>query len=347
MAKHKSEISVLNKKIPVKIEDIDIFALKFWPENPRVNSAIKKRFGTKEVSNEDIEAILRDEEHVKELFQDIKKHGGLIDEIVVRNNIVLEGNSRLCAYRMLYEKADKEKDDEDLLRWSYIKAKVIPNDTTEEEIFTILGTWHIKGKKQWDTFEKAAYLKKMQANHKYQSDKIAEIIGETKTFVDHTIEAHDLMIDNKVYEPEKYSYFIEMVKNKGINQEQEKDPWTRSKIIAAIKNNQFNRAEEIRDVHKVLKDKVARRSFFEEEANFEDALNTAVERHPELEGALFGLLKKVSTRLGNVEVKEIDRLRQEISSDTNKKDIARRFYKVVKKFCKQIGISDEKKNTTR
>ena len=334
------EIAVLGRKIPTRIEDIDISKLRYWTQNPRVNSSIKRQYGDKTISDTEIEALLKDEEHVKELYQEIKMHGGLIDEIVVKDNIVLEGNSRLCAYRMLYEKAEKINDEDEMLKWSYIKAKILPSGTTDEEIFTILGTWHIKGKKQWDTFEKAAYLKRMNNDYKYSEQKIAEMISESETFVKNTIEAHDLMVKHKVYDLDKYSYFIEMVKNRGINQEVAKDKTVKDKLIKTIKNNQFNRAEEIRDVYKVLKDKVAKRVFLEDGANFGDALETAVDRHPELDDTLYNSIKKLTGRISKLQAAKIEKIKEEIKSDTNKKDIIRRFSKEVKKFCKQIGITE-------
>jgi len=339
MASGKNEIAILNKKIPTTIEDIEISKLRFWVENPRVNSSIKK-LGDIDIDDKDVENILRNEEHVKELYQEIKRHGGLIEEILVKGDVVLEGNSRLCAYRMLYEKAEQSKDEDEMLKWLYIKSKKIPEDTTDEEIFTILGTLHIKGKKQWDTFEKAAYLKKMRDTHNYPSSKIAELIGESKSVVDSSIMAHDLMVDNQVYDLSKYSYFIELVKNRSINIEQEKDGQTRNKIIKAIKNNQFNKAEEIRDVSKVLKDKVAKRTFFEEQIKFNDALDIATDRHPELAGAIYNTLKKASTILSKMEVSEIEKIKEEISGDANKKYIIRQLQKEVKKFCKSLGIQE-------
>jgi disulfide oxidoreductase YuzD len=340
MAKGKMEISVLGRKIPTKIEDIDIFQLKYWSQNPRVNSSIKKKYGNKSVTDAEIELLLKDEEHVKELLQDIKFHGGLIDEIVVKDNVVLEGNSRLCAYRLLYEKAEKANDDDDMLRWSYIKSKILPSDISDEEIFTILGTWHIKGKKQWDTFEKAAYLKKMSSELRYSSEKIGELISETKSFVENAIEAHDLMVKNDVYDLAKYSYFLEFVKNRGIGQEVEKDKAIRDKIISAIKNDQFHRAEEIRDVPKVLKDKVAKKLFFDKQSSFSEALETAIDRHPEMDDSLYNSFKKITQRISNMQVNKIEKIKEEIKNDTNKKDIVRRFNKEVKKFCKQIGLPE-------
>jgi hypothetical protein len=340
MGKSKSEISVLGNKIQTRIEDLDIDDLQYWTQNPRVNSAIKKIYGNKKVTDKEIGALLENEEHVKELYQEIRTHGGLIDEIVVKDNVVLEGNSRLCAYRMLYKKAEKEKNEDEMLKWTYIKAKVLPSTITDEEIFAILGTWHIKGKKQWDTFEKAAYLKRMNHEYKYSESRIADLINEQETFVKNSIEAHDLMVVNNVYELDRYSYFIEMVKNRGINLELNKDKTIREKLIVAIKNNQFNRAEEIRDVHKVLKDKVAKKMFLVEGCNFSEALDTAVGRHPELDDTLYSSIKKVTAKISNLPASKIEKIKEEIKQDANKKDILRRLTKEVKKFCKQIGIGE-------
>lgn len=195
-----NEIVVLGQRISTRIEQVDIYFLTFWKDNPRVNSALKREFGNTDVSDEKIEDLLWKEDHVKELFQDIKKHGGLIDEILVKDNIVLEGNSRLCAYRRLHKKSIEQKDNVGINKWSKIRTRIIPSDTSEEIIFTILGTWHIRGKKEWNTFEKAAYLKRMNAEYGYSMTLIAEMISESKSFVENNIEAHDIMVENNVYD---------------------------------------------------------------------------------------------------------------------------------------------------
>ena len=338
MAKNENEIVVLGKRITVIIEDRDIATLRFWVDNPRVNSAIKRNYGDKKVNDKEIESILRNEEHVKELLQDIKKQGGLIDKILVKGNIVLEGNSRLCAYRMLYEKAEKAKDEDQMLNWSYMKAEVIPDNTGDEAIFKILGTWHISGKQKWDTFEKVAYIKRMMEQHNYTSKDAGEIIGESKTFVEENIEAHDLMIEHEIYDLNKFSYFIEMVKNRGIKQEEKKDSQTRTKLIRAIKGGQFNRAEEIRDVPKVLKDKVAKRVFFEEMANFADALEIAKERNPEFDDTFYRHLKTTTAKLKKLTVKKAKKIQEEIKNNTDKKHIIRTFAREVRKFVKTVGL---------
>lgn len=337
--KSKSEIVVMEQKIQTIIEEIDIFKLRYWKENPRVNAIIKQNFGGKDISDGDIEKLLWDKvDSVKDLYQDIKKHGGLIDEILVRNNIVLEGNSRLCAYRHLYKKAKEENDEEKMLQWSYIRARIIPTETNDKIIFSILGTWHIKGKKEWDTYEKAAYLKRMNIDYGYSLKDIADSISQTEKFVKDHIEAHDLMVENNVYTLEKFSYFYELVKNKKIKELASKDSNIVPNTIQAIKEGRFKRGEEIRDLPKVLKDKKAKKEFFDEKADFNDALETTKDRHPEHADSFYNNIKKVTETLQSCPVKIIE----EIKADGNKKYILEKLYREVNSFCKKVGIKNQK-----
>lgn len=72
-------------------------------DNPRVYSVV--RANGKQPTQEEIQQQLSDLEHVKELREDIKRNGGLIEPLIVRGGSldVLEGNSRLAAYRKLAE----------------------------------------------------------------------------------------------------------------------------------------------------------------------------------------------------------------------------------------------------
>ncbi len=333
--KGKNEIVVIGQKIQTRIEEIDIFKLNYWKENPRVNAIIKQNFGDKDISDEDIEKLLWDKvDSVRDLCQDIKKHGGLIDEIMVKGNIVLEGNSRLCAYRHLYKKAEQKNDEDEMLKWSYIRARILPEETSNEVLFSILGTWHIKGKTKWDTYEKAAYFKRMNIEYGYSLKDIASSISETEKFVKDHIEAHDLMVKHDVYTLEKFSYFYELVKNKKIKELADKDPSVIPNTIQAIKEDRFKRGEDIRDLHKVLKDKKAKKEFFEDKVYFNDALETTKDRHPEYEDSFYNQIKKVTEILQSCSVIIIE----EIKSDGTKRYILEKLYREVNSFCKKVGI---------
>lgn len=333
--KNIHEIVVNGQKIQTITEEIDIFKLKYWKENPRVNAIIKQKYRNTNISDKDIEKELWEKDSVKDLFKDIEKHGGLIDEILVKNNIVLEGNSRLCAYRRLYKKAEQKNNEDEMLKWSYIRAKIIPSETSNEVVFSILGTWHIKGKTKWDTYEKAAYLKRLNTVYSYTFKKIADSISQTEKFVKEHIKAHDLMVENNVYTLEKFSYFYELVKSKQIKELALKEPTIISNTIRAIKEDRFKRGEEIRHLPKVLKDKKAKKEFFVDKLDFSDAFETSKNRHPEHADSFYSNIRKTTKILQSCSIKRIE----EIKNDGNKKYILEKLYREVNSFCRKIEIN--------
>lgn len=328
-------IVVMGEKIPTKIEERDIFEINYWRQNPRVNSVIKQKYGDKKVSDDDIERELWERcSSVKDLFQDIEKHGGLIDEILIRDNIVLEGNSRLCAYRHLYKRAKNNGDKDGMRKWSKIRARILPADTSEKLIFSILGTWHIKGKAEWDTYEKAAYLKRLKIDYGYTLKDIASTISESVKFVEDHIRAYDMMVDNNIYSLEKFSYFYELTKNKRIKELSSKNPEIMLKAIQAIKEELFEKAQEIRDLPKVLNDKKARGIFINEKRQFSNVLDIAKDRHPEYEESFYSIIKKVTKELEECSIEKIE----EIKIEGDKKYLFERFHRVATSFCKKLGI---------
>jgi hypothetical protein len=277
--KNKNEIVVNGQKIQTDLDEIDIFKLKYWKENPRVNALIKQNFGDKDVSDKDIEKLLWDKvDSVKDLYTDIKKHGGLIDEILIKGDTVLEGNSRLCAFRKLYEKAEQQNDEKEMLKWSYIRARILPDDISYDVIFSILGTWHIKRKAEWDTYEKAAYFKRMHTDYGYSYKDIASSVSQslTEKFIKDHIEAHDLMVENKILSLDRFSYFYQLVLEKNNSKYSEyfaKEPQIVNRVIETIQKDELKRAEDLRDLPKIIKDAKAKREYLSGNANFIEALD--------------------------------------------------------------------------
>src|ERR1051326_3293104 len=94
-------LTVRKQEIPVTTKYLLQTSLKFFPENPRIYSLV--RSDGKEPTQPQIYDRLLEQEHVKQLVQDIRRNGGLIEPLLVRDGSmeVLEGNSRLAAYRYL------------------------------------------------------------------------------------------------------------------------------------------------------------------------------------------------------------------------------------------------------
>src|SRR5882757_6940513 len=126
-------LTINGRKIAFESQSIDIFSIDFYPENPRINYILSK-YGDG-LTQQIIEEKLWSQDSVKLLAEDIERNGGLIEEVIVYDGKVVEGNSRLCAYRKIYDKAsDKNKP-----QWLRIKCKVITEAIKDSELMFLLG----------------------------------------------------------------------------------------------------------------------------------------------------------------------------------------------------------------
>lgn len=334
MANENNVIIVDGNKITTEIKEMNISDLKYWHENPRIDSIIKQKFPIGGVTEDNLEQELWALDSVKELYQDIKQNKGLIDEILVKGNQVLEGNSRLCAYRVLYKKATTDDEKE---KWAKIRARIIPDNIGDEAIFTILGTWHIKGKAEWRKFEKAAYIYRMNKDYGKTPKQIAIMVKHPETDVRNIIETYKTMIEKGITETKeqkKFSTVLEIIKNPEMKKVKKENPLLFDKCIEAVKADKFDRGENVRDLPKVINDKRAKKAFFEDGESFQNSVDIAKSRHPEFEDSFYSQIKKTSKILKYCSVERIE----EIKKDAHKKNIIESYHKEFKSFCKKVGI---------
>ena len=209
-----NEITILGEKITVSEDYIDIHDLKFLKDNPRVYASTHDVANfedkTKEEQQDIIFKQLLKQPSVKNLKPDIKRHGGLMEWILVRHDTmeVIEGNSRLAVYRQLHE-IDSEND-----AWSHIPCNIV-SSLTDKQQAAFLNQIHVKGKTQWSAFEKAnfAYVRKERG---MPFKEIAELFGESEATIRIRIKSIEMMKDNKDSELDHFSYYDVLVRNKGI-----------------------------------------------------------------------------------------------------------------------------------
>lgn len=129
-------------------------------------------------------------DHVKQLRLSIESNGGLIDPLIVRDGdyTVLEGKSRLAAYRLLCRT--------DAITWGKVKCKVLPADIDDAAIFALLGQYHITGRKDWDPFEQANYLFRRHQQTRLPVEYMAQELGISKQKAKNMIEVIGFMIEN-------------------------------------------------------------------------------------------------------------------------------------------------------
>ncbi len=257
-------------EVPVHTTTLPHSDLRFFVDNPRVYSIL--RADGEEPSQSDIERKLLEMDHVKALIQDIKRDGGLTDPVVVRSGKleVLEGNSRLAAYRALAKS--------DPIKWARMKVKLLPEDLDEALIFALLGQYHIKGKKDWAPFEQAGFLYRRSKAHDIDSVQLAQEIGLSKRKVEHLIAVYQFMLDHGEADTARWSYYDEYLKNAAIRKARLKQAGFDDLVVEKIKSGEIARAVDVRDRLPVIcsapksLQKFATRAY-----DFEDAHEHAVE----------------------------------------------------------------------
>ena len=236
----KDFLLLRGKKIPVDLAEVAQVNLKFYGENPRVYTLL--RADGKEPTQEDIEETLGRMEHVKQLVQSIKDNGGLIEAIMVQGgtNIVFEGNSRLAAFRILAG--------QDAIKWGRVKAKVLPASLSESEIFSLLGEYHIIGKKNWAPFEQAGYLYRRHKEHGISVDQLTKEINLKKKSIGHLISVYEFMLTHNERDVvNRWSYYDEYLKSNKIKKARKLFEELDKVIVKKIRSREIERAVDVRD----------------------------------------------------------------------------------------------------
>lgn len=265
------ELVIRGKRIPVKICQLEHKRLKFYPENPRIFSIIGA--GEKLPAQEEIQERLLGMDHVKALIQDIKRNDGLIDPVIVKDGSleVLEGNSRLAAYRALSQA--------DPIKWGYIKCILLPHDMTEDAVFALLGQYHVKGKKDWAPYEQAGFLYRRHKNQGVEITALAKEIGIGSGTVRRLVDTYQFMIDHNQSELNRWSYFYEYLKSKKIKKARDANAGFDNLIVEKVDSGEIAKATDIRDKLPIVataSDNVLKK-FTKGELDFEEAYERAVD----------------------------------------------------------------------
>lgn len=240
MSDHGTDIMIIGKdEYEVEEKSLKQIDLKFYPENPRVYSNLNVADGTP--SQDEIEEIMINLEHVKQLKLSIEANGGLIDPLIVRDGdlVVLEGNSRLAAYRLLARK--------DPTKWGRVRCKVLPDNIPEKAIFALLGQYHIIGRKDWSPYEQAGYLYRRVNIAKIPVDYIVQELGISKTKANNFINVYQFMVEHNDVKAERWSYYEEYLKSASIRKYRETHANLDDTIVEQIKTGQILQAIDIRD----------------------------------------------------------------------------------------------------
>jgi hypothetical protein len=245
----KDTLMIRDNNVPIEVGFVNQSKMRFFIDNPRVYSVL--RSNTDPPDQQDIEEALLNMDHVKNLIQDIKLNGGLIDPVIIRpiqgkekTFEVLEGNSRLAAYRALVK--------DDGVKWSLMKCSILPEGIEESLIFALLGQYHIKGKKDWVPYEQAGFLFRRFKNHHVDLETLAKEIGLKINEVKQLIATYQFMVTHNDNQRDRWSHYDEYLKSHKIKKAREQFDNFDNFIVDQIKRKKIPKAVDIRDKLKVV-----------------------------------------------------------------------------------------------
>ena len=237
-----SKITIGKKEFEVTEKQLNQCELLFYEDNPRVYSILRANGGTP--TQKEIEEKMTSMDHVKQLRLSIEQNGGLIDPLIVVKRgtdlVVLEGNSRLAAYRLLAEK--------DPVKWQKVRAQVLPEEISENDIFTLLGQYHLIGRKDWSVFEQAAYLYRQKKASNLEVDILAKNVGLTEGRVKSLLEVYEFMLKHNDLKPDRWSYYEEYLKSRGIKKYRETSSEIDNVFVHQVKTGAIKQAIDVRNV---------------------------------------------------------------------------------------------------
>ncbi len=271
-------IKILGDDISLSSDYKDIFELKFLPDNPRVYACTHGEPDFDNRTEEEQQNIifekLQQEPSVKRLLPEVKRHGGLMEWILVRHDTmeVIEGNSRLAVYRLLHEKGEPGD-------WDLIPCYIISTLTAEQQA-AYLNQIHVKGKTQWSAYEKANFSY-VRYKRGWKYDRIAKLFGESVTTIRIRIKVIEMMKENGDNEQSHFSYYDVMVRGGGISKEMEREGlkpllFTQIKQLGSEEqDNVFTAQDMRRKLPEIIKKPKALKKFINGEVDLDEGYQIA------------------------------------------------------------------------
>ena len=216
----EKSMKILGETIPLSNDYLHIDELKFLKDNPRVYACThgEPNFDgrTSEEQQELIFKKLLQEPSVKNLEPEVKRHGGLMEPILVRHDTmeVIEGNSRLAVYRHFHQKKTEGE-------WEYIPCEIVSRLTDDQQA-AFLNQIHVKGKTSWSAYEKAnfAYVRQERG---WSLENIAEVFGESIGTIRTRVKVIETMKKNEDNERSHFSYYDVLVRSAEISEAMKKE----------------------------------------------------------------------------------------------------------------------------
>ena len=211
----ETTIAIMGQQVPARHEEIPIDQLHFLPDNPRVYATIREMTDFDGLTPDEKQLRIYErlllEPSVKNLIPEIQRDKGLQDPITVRwdTRQVIEGNSRLAAYRKL---AEESGDD----RWNTIRCLVVTKLTDDQQT-RLLGQAHLHGKTDWSPYAKALFCFRWVVEEERDVSSLSNLSGISPAEIKKNVRIIDLMKANNDNKLSRFSYYNVLVRSRPIS----------------------------------------------------------------------------------------------------------------------------------
>jgi len=267
------------RDLVIKMGSAPVDALTPDPKNRRLFSIQKSVYDGEPLSAEQCFDELWKMNSVKQLYNSILTAGGITEPLyVTHKGKVIEGNERLtCLNRisMALDAGGIFEDEQAVLLGNLIQnvpIKILPDDTSEREKLSMLASWHLGGKDEWDPVNQARTLWEMNNIHGFTATDIGYTLRKSRTWVHQRLKAYEWSQEyfdrhGTWDKTNHFSYFEELYKRrnalkKGENPFNVEDQENLHQFMDWVATNQIPRALEVRKLPKVLEYEQTRELLF-------------------------------------------------------------------------------------
>ena len=336
MSPDQTNIAIMGEDVPSHHELISIDRLRFLPDNPRVYAAIREMQDFAALTPDEkqlrIYERLLQEPSVKNLIPEILRDGGLQDPIIVRwdTQEVIEGNSRLAAYRKLFD----ENPDND--QWTHIGCLVVKTLTDDQQT-RLLGQAHLHGKTDWSPYAKALFCFRWVVEERRDVSTLAPLSGITAAEIKKNVKIIELMQENDDNTLSNFSYYYVLVRNRIISSAIGDSKTLRDTLLSQIKTENFT-AQEMRErLPTIIAKPRILRKYEKGGVTLEDAFDRA-----KISGAE-QRLKKIRDGLDDIELDDLASLeRHEIKAV---QQVVRQIGRRLKRVSSMVDTNLDAKST--
>ena len=162
-------------------------------------------------------------------------------------------------------------------KWDFIRVRLLPDDVTDSDVFSILGEFHIVGKKDWMPYEQAGYLWRRFKHHNISEDELKSELGLSRQRIRHLIHVYAFMLEHEERNPARWSYYDELHKIRRFDQARELYPDFDKLVVGKIKSEEIKRAVDLRDDLPLVVEAGGKilKKFMECRLDFQEATNEA------------------------------------------------------------------------